>query len=284
MTSLCPSRPRGTHYPQPPQGLHTLHVKTLVLGLIMACWMHIPSMACTTPSYSDLLLAINSSTYRECHIQVHPYRNEEPAVGPELPVRGYDYYCTLQCSSQEQQRIDDLHAAYAAWSNGALPMGRPSPPIAARPSTRDAAVAGGDAFIIIIILLYMFSNTAQLIMLPPIPVALLLMATPASAEQESEGTRGAPGAPVASTMYPLILVLALGAVLARVMLGRRCRQAHGHARPPLLPAGVPPPDLPPGPPPQYSGFSTEGFSTEIDPAVLDIQVSQGSNHQSADDG
>ena len=132
------SRPRGTHYPQPPQGLHTLHVKTLVLGLIMACWMHIPSMACTTPSYSDLLLAINPSTYRECHIQVHPYRNEEPAVGPELPVRGYDYYCTLQCSSQEQQRIDDLHAAYAAWSNGALPMGRPSPPCL---SPRDRARA-----------------------------------------------------------------------------------------------------------------------------------------------
>ena len=248
-------------------------MKTLVLGLIMACWMHIPSMACTTPSYSDLLLAINPSTYRECHIQVHPYRNEEPAVGPELPVRGYDYYCTLQCSSQEQQRIDDLHAAYAAWSNGALPMGRPSPPIAARPSTRDAAVAGGDAFIIIIILLYMFSNTAQLIMLPLIPVALLLMATPASAEQEPESTRGAP---VASTMYPLILMLALGAVFARVMLGRRYRQAHGHARPPLLPAGVPPSDSPPGPPPT---FSTEGFSTEIGPAVteigpavLDIQV------------
>ena len=128
-------------------------------------------------------------------------------------------------------------------------------------------MAGGDAFIIIIILLYMFSNTAQLIMLPLIPVALLLMATPASAEQEPESTRGAP---VASTMYPLILMLALGAVFARVMLGRRYRQAHGHARPPLLPAGVPPSDSPPGPPPQYPGFSTEGFSTEIGPAVTEI--------------
>ena len=184
----------------------------------MWCLMYIPNTARTTSSYSDLPLAIIPSPHRECHIPAHPYRNEAPAGGSEPHVRDHHYYCTLQCSSQEQQRIDDLHAAYAAWSNGALPMGRPFPPTAARPSTRDAAVAGGDAFIIIIILLYMFSNTAQLIMLPPIPVALLLMATPASAEQESEGTRGAPGAPVASTMYPLILVLALGAVFARVIV------------------------------------------------------------------
>jgi len=113
---------------------------TLALELFVACWMYIHSMARTTPSYPDLLLAFIPS---------------------------------------------------------ALVMVRLSPALAARPSTRDAVVAGGD--VLIIILLRMFSNTAQLAMLPVTPVALLLMATPASAEQEFDSTRGLPGAPTAST-------------------------------------------------------------------------------------
>ena len=267
MTSPCPSRPRGTHYPQPLQGLHTLRVKTLILGLILTWWTHIPSMACTTPSYSDPLLAIVPSAYRERHVPAHLYRNEEPSVGSEPHVRDYYDHCTLQCSFQEQQRIDDLHAAYAAWNNGALPMDRPSPPIAARPSTRDAAVAGGDAFIIII-LLYLFFNTAQLIMLPVISVALLLMATPASAEQEPGSTRGSsgPGDRDTSTMCSLILMFALGVAFAKVMRGRRYRQAHGQARLQLLPAGDPYPDFPNGPPDEYLSFRID-----VGPIVLDVQ-------------
>ena len=204
---------------------------------------------------------------RERHIPAHLYRNEEPSVGSEPHVRDYYDHCTLQCSFQEQQRIDDLHAAYAAWNNGALPMDRPSPPIAARPSTRDAAVAGGDAFIIII-LLYLLFNTAQLIMLPVISVALLLMATPASAEQEPGSTRGSsgPGARDTSTMCSLVLMFALGVAFARVMRGRRYRQAHGHARSPLLPAGDPYPDFPYGPPDEYLSFRID-----VGSIVLDVQ-------------
>lgn len=97
-----------------------------------------------------------------------------------------------QSSPQEQQRHDDLHAAYAAWGNGTLPPGRPPASLAVRPSTRDPAAAGGNAFIIT--LLCLLSTPAQLTMLPVAPVALLLIATPASAEHEpgSTGPRGVP--------------------------------------------------------------------------------------------
>ena len=83
---------------------------TLALGLFVACWMYIHSMARTTPSNPDLLLAFIPS---------------------------------------------------------ALVMVRLSPALAARPSTCDAAVAGED---VLIIILHMFSNTAQLAMLPVTPV------------------------------------------------------------------------------------------------------------------
>ena len=255
-----PSRPRGTLYPQSLPGLHTLHVKTLVLGIVMWCLMYIPNTARTTPSYSDLPLAIIPNPHRECHIPAHPYRNEAPAGGSEPHVRDHHYCCTLQCSPQEQQRNDDLHAAYAAWSDGALPMGRPSPAIAARPSTRDAAAAGGDAFIIIFP--YLLLYTARLAMLPVTPVALLLMATPASAEQEFDSTQGSPGAPGAPTTHYSALMLVLGTILAMGVLARRYR--HGYTR---LPAGAPPRDSPPGPPDQYSGYSTE-----IGPTVLEVQA------------